>query len=107
MWKARISIPRDIATGDVVEIKTLIAHPMESGFRRNHMGEAVPRDILTEFRCRYDGREVVRIELFPAFAANPFLSFHVRADRTAELEFNWIDQHGQRLRETRMLTVRD
>ena len=95
MWKARISIPSAVAMGDVVEVKTLVAHPMESGFRRNHVGEPVPRDILTEFRCTYAGRDVIRVELFPAFAANPFLSFFIRADRSGETASGRYQHHEQ------------
>ncbi len=105
MWKARIAVPPRVTRDELVEIKTLIAHPMESGFRRDNRGAAVPRDILTTFICRYNGVEVLRAELFPAIAANPFMSFFVRARDSGPLEFEWQDQSGGVLVEQRMLTV--
>jgi sulfur-oxidizing protein SoxZ len=98
-------MPGQARRGDLVEIRTLIAHPMESGYRRDAMGEAIPRDILTRFECRYGGETVFRMELHPAIAANPYLSFFVEATRSATLEFEWTDQDGQSAVHTAALEV--
>ncbi len=105
MAKVRISVPETAAKGDIIEIKTLISHPMESGFRRGAMGEAIPRNILKEFKCLYNGEEVFRAEFFPAVTANPFLTFFTRAVDSGELEFVWTDQHGEVTSEKASLTV--
>ena len=105
MDEPRISVPDRARAGEVIEVKTLIAHPMESGFRRDALGQPIPRDILQSFVCRYDGREVFRAEFFPGVAANPFLAFHVRATKSATLEFEWIDQGGTAARATAVLLV--
>ena len=84
-----------VRPGEVIEIKTLIRHRMESGFRRDNRGQLVARDILTAFSCTYAGREVFRAEFFPAIAANPLLSFFLVATETGMLEFRWTDQHGE------------
>src|SRR6185437_9571665 len=75
MPSALINVPPKARRGDIIEIKTLMSHIMESGFRRTAAGELVPRDIITGFTCRYNGSEIFRAEFFPAIAANPFLSF--------------------------------
>lgn len=103
--KTRISVPENVARGELIEIKTLISHPMQSGFRRDTMGEAIARDILKEFVCTYNGEQVFNAEFFPAIAANPFLSFFISATKSGELEFRWTDQHGQVTRESRTITV--
>ena len=105
MTTVRISIPGTAAAGEIIEIKTLINHPMETGFRRNTMGEAIPRNILTDFECRYRGRKVFATRMHPGVAANPYLSFFVRADESGEFEFLWRDQHGETIVETRELIV--
>lgn len=101
----RLSVPETAQTGEVVEIKALIQHKMESGFRRGSRGEVIPRDIITSFVCTANGEEVFRWELHPGIAANPFLTFYFKADETATLEFLWTDQHGVETRETAELTV--
>ena len=67
--------------GEVIEIKTLVAHAMETGFRRTQTGELIPRDIITQFVCTYNGVEIFRAELHPAIAANPLHRLHHRRDR--------------------------
>jgi len=102
---ARISIPKTAKIGEVIEIKTLIGHPMESGFRRDALGNAIPRDILKEFKCIYDGETVFRAELFPAISANPFMTFHTVATVSGDIEFVWTDQEGVEIRETVSIEV--
>jgi sulfur-oxidizing protein SoxZ len=105
MPKARVSAPERIARGEVFEVKTLIAHPMETGFRRDHQGEPVPRNILTEFVCLYNGRPAFRARLHPAMAANPFFAFSLRADVSGTLEFRWTDEQGATTSVSRQIIV--
>ena len=107
MLKARISLPAKAARGEVITIKTLVSHPMETGFRRDAMGTAIPRNILTGFECLYNGRTVFRAEFHPAIAANPYLAFHIRADASGELLLRWRDQNGELSTHSRQLQVDD
>ena len=100
-----VNIPETAAPDDIVEVKILISHPMETGFRTGPDGNLVPRNIIHDFRCLYGGEEVFRAEIFPAIAANPFLSFFLRATETAEIELLWADETGQEHSERRRLTV--
>ena len=50
-----ISAPPKAKRGEVIQIKTLISHTMETGFRHDHVGQLIPRDIITAFSCSYDG----------------------------------------------------
>jgi len=94
MASALINVPHKARRGDVIEIKTLMSHIMETGFRRTATGELVPRDIITSFSCRYNGVEVFRADLFPAIAANPFVSFTTIAIESGTFEFQWIGDRG-------------
>lgn len=105
--KVRISIPTEVKKGEVFEIKTLVSHPMESGFRRNNVGGLIPRNIIKIFRCEYRGRTVFESEFGPGTAANPFLSFYLRAVGTGEVRFLWIDQFGKRTEQSKLLKVVD
>ncbi len=94
MARALINAPAKAKRGEVIEIKTLISHIMETGFRPDSTGKPVPRDIITEFICKYNGEEIFRAELFPAIAANPFLTFFTVADETGTLSFEWSGDNG-------------
>ena len=94
MASALINVPAKAKRGDIIEIKTLISHVMETGYRRTAEGTVVPRNIITSFACRYNGTEVFRADLFPAIAANPFISFFAVATASGTFEFEWIGDNG-------------
>jgi sulfur-oxidizing protein SoxZ len=91
---ALINVPPKAKRGDVIEIKTLMSHIMETGYRRTATGDIVPRDIITSFTCRYNGAEIFRADLFPAVAANPFISFFTIAAESGTFDFEWIGDNG-------------
>jgi sulfur-oxidizing protein SoxZ len=94
MVAALINVPKKAKRGDIIEIKTLMSHIMETGYRHTTTGELVPRDIITSFSCRYNGVEIFRADLFPAIAANPFISFFTVATESGKFEFNWTGDRG-------------
>src|ERR1700746_493621 len=94
MASALINVPKKAKRGDVIEIKALMSHIMETGYRRTAAGDLVPRDIITNFACRYTGQEIFRADFFPAIAANPYLSFFTIAKESGKFEFEWIGDNG-------------
>jgi sulfur-oxidizing protein SoxZ len=91
--KPRIRIPSSIRPGEVIEVKTLVAHDMESGQRRE--GEKlVPRRILNRMTCAYNGRTVFEATLEPAIGANPYVAFFLKAAESGVLDFAWTDDDG-------------
>jgi sulfur-oxidizing protein SoxZ len=102
---ALINVPPKAKRGDVIEIKTLMSHIMETGYRHTADGGIVPRDIITSFACRYNGSEIFRAELFPAIAANPFLSFFTIATESGTFDFEWSGDNGFSATATARLTV--
>ena len=105
MAAALINVPKKAKNGDVIEIKTLMSHIMETGYRHTASGEVVPRDIITSFTCRYNGREIFRADLFPAIAANPYLSFFTTANESGTFEFEWIGDNGYSSTASASITV--
>ena len=105
MARAIVSVQKTAKPGEVIEIKTLAQHAMETGFRRTQLGVLIPRNIIRTLVCRYDGAEIFRAELHPAIAANPALTFTTVATRTGTLEFTWTGDNGYALTETARITV--
>ena len=105
MARVLVNLPPRAKRGEIIEIKTLIAHPMESGYRLDNTGAAIPRDIINRFVCTYNGDEIFRAELFPAIAANPFIAFLTTATESGELVFSWTDDHDETQTEVRQITV--
>ncbi|QJW85830.1 thiosulfate oxidation carrier complex protein SoxZ [Ramlibacter terrae] len=88
-----------------MEVRALIAHPMETGYRPGADGRVLPRDIIRRFACRYNGEVVFAAELHPAIAANPYLAFHTVATESGTLEFEWTGDRGFSQVERRPLQV--
>lgn len=105
MASIRLAVPETAQRGETVEIKALIQHDMESGFRRGSRGEVIPRDIIVRFECRYNGAIVFAADFHPAVAANPILTLHLRATNTGPIDFEWTDQHGTQWQDQAVLEV--
>jgi sulfur-oxidizing protein SoxZ len=107
MVRALINVPASARRGEVIEIRTLIGHPMETGYRPGAEGKVLPRNIIRRFTCRYNGEPVFSAELFPAIAANPYLAFHTVATDSGTLSFTWEGDNGFVQTETVAITVTD
>ena len=105
MARALIKLPASAKRGEIIEIKTLISHEMETGFRHSSTGVAIPRDIITRFVATYNGEEIFSARLFPAIAANPFITFHTIATESGTLEFSWVGDNGYAATEQVKITV--
>jgi sulfur-oxidizing protein SoxZ len=100
-----VNVPNTARAGEVIEIKTMIAHPMETGYRTGTNGATIPRNIISRFVCTYDGEEIFSAELFPAIAANPLIAFTTVAVQTGTLTFAWTDDSGATETTTAEITV--
>ena len=105
MARALINVPAKAKRGEVIAIKTLISHTMETGFRRTQLGALIPRDIIRLFVCTYNGTEVFRAELHPAIAANPFIVFSTVAIESGTLVFQWTGDNGFSVTESAAIFV--
>ena len=94
MASALINVPAKAKRGEIIEIKTLMSHIMGTGYRHTTAGEVVPRNIITSLTCRYNGVEIFRADLFPAIAANPFITFFTVATESGKFDFEWIGDRG-------------
>src|SRR5712692_11027056 len=105
MARAIVNAPAQAKRGEIIEIKTLAAHAMETGFRRTQLGELIARDIITRFECTYNGVEIFSAELHPAIAANPLITFSTVASESGTLEFRWTGDNGYDATQSAAITV--
>lgn len=92
--KPRVKLPEQAAAGDVIEIKALITHVMETGNRKDSEGRPIPRNIIHTFTAHFAGELVFRAELGPSISANPYLSFYLKVPGPGELRVAWLDDDG-------------
>jgi len=103
--KARVSVPAVAKRGEIIEIKTLIRHTMETGYRVDSVGRQIPRRIVTAMKVTYAGVEIFAMDFTQGVAANPFVAFHTRAEESGELVFTWTDSDGAVETVTKTITV--
>jgi sulfur-oxidizing protein SoxZ len=92
--KPRLKVPKEAKKGDVIEIKTLMAHIMESGQRKDKDGKIIPRKIINKFTCEFNGKPVFSADLEPAVAANPYMQFFANVEESGTFKFSWTDDDG-------------
>ncbi len=105
MARALITLPTSARHGEAIEIRALISHPMETGYRHDADGAPLARDIIRRFTCRYDGEIVFSAELNAAISANPYLGFFTLATASGVLSFSWEGDNGFAHTESRSIAV--
>ena len=105
MSNALVTLPKTAKKGEIIEIRTLVSHNMETGYRRTERGVPIPRDIVRTFSCTYNGVEIFSADLHPAIAANPLLSFSTVATESGTLEFRWSGDNGFTVTQSAAITV--
>ncbi|MDP2087361.1 MAG: thiosulfate oxidation carrier complex protein SoxZ [Gemmobacter sp.] len=92
--KPRVKVPASAKAGEVITIKALISHQMESGQRKGADGNLIPRSIINRFTCDLNGQNVIDVTIEPAVSTNPYFEFDARVDAAGDIKFTWYDDDG-------------
>ncbi len=92
--KPRLKLPKEAAKGEIIQIKTLVSHIMESGQRKDAQGKTIPRKIINKFTCGFNGKPIFAVALEPAISANPYIQFNARVEEEGTFKFAWTDDDG-------------
>ena len=101
----RVRMPATAKAGEVIEVKTLISHEMESGQRKDASGNVIPRKIIKAFTATFNGKEILRADWFTSVSANPYQSFFVKVPETGTFVFSWVDDDGSVYKSEHKVTV--
>ena len=105
LTKPRVKINATAKAGEVLEVKTLISHPMENGLRKDATGKTIPIDIIKSLVATYNGKEVFSAKLATGTSANPYIAFFVKADTSGDLVLTYTDSQNQTITDTQKITV--
>jgi sulfur-oxidizing protein SoxZ len=104
--KPRIKLDKkEVRRGDLVEVKALVSHVMETGQRRDSSGGVIPRKILNKFSCTVNGKLVFAADFEPAVSANPYIQFKFRAIESGPVVLTWTDDDGTQIVGEERITV--
>ena len=105
MASARMKVPKKAKKGEIITVKSLIKHAMETGQHSGKDGKKVPRLIVNNVVCTYNGKEVFKADWWPAIAANPYLAFNLRAQESGTIELSWTDDTGKTVKKSAEMEV--
>ena len=103
--KPRGKVPKKASVDEVIEIKTLIRHPMHSGRMKDNNGQIIPRQIINSFSAKFNGKEVFQMDLEPSISTNPFIVFQYKVKESGTFDFEWIDDNGEKYYISKEMTV--
>ncbi len=103
--RPRVKVPKSASAGEVITIKTLISHPMESGQRKDSDGNVIPRSIINRFTCDFNGQNVIDVKLEPAISTNPFFEFEATVPEAGAFAFTWYDDDGSVYEESKKIAI--
>ncbi len=103
MSQPRIRAPRSARRGEIVEIRTLIDHPMDSGIRAD--GSSAPRNMLATFRATVNGETFFEADFGNGASANPYFVLHCRVDADSAFAFVWTHEDGRQFRGSATVSV--
>lgn len=103
--KPRVKVPKTAAAGDIITIKTLISHRMESGQRKDKGGNVIPRKIINKFTCEFNDNVIFSCDMDPAVSSNPYLEFSAKVMESGTFKFAWVDDDDSVIETTKDITV--
>lgn len=103
--KPRVKAPKSAAAGEVVNLKTLISHAMESGQRKDREGNTIPRSIINRFTCELNGTMVIDVTMEPAISTNPYIEFDAKITEAGDLKFTWYDDDGSVYEDVKAIAI--
>jgi sulfur-oxidizing protein SoxZ len=103
--KPRVKVPKEVSIDEIIEIKTLISHPMHSGRMKDNNGQIIPRQIINSFSAKFNGKEVFQMDLEPSISTNPFIVFQYKVKESGTFDFEWIDDNGEKYYISKEMTV--
>lgn len=104
--KPRVKVPKSAEAGEVVTIKTLISHDMESGQRKDKEGNVIPRQIINKFTVEFNGTKVFETDIEPAVSANPYFEFTSKVPESGTFKFTWVDDNGKTYTDEKKIEVK-
>ena len=103
--KPRVKVPKEVSIDEIVEIKTLIRHPMHSGRMKDADGQIIPRQIINFFSAKFNGKDVFKMDLEPSISTNPYIVFQYKAKESGTFDFEWIDDSREKYSISKKMAV--
>ena len=83
--------------GDTADVRILVAHPMETGQRKDAAGNIVPVHFIQTLSVTHNGKTVMDAQWSQAISRNPFLGLRVKGAKAGDkIVVSWADNKGDK-----------
>ena len=90
--------------GDVADVRVLMAHPMETGQRKDSAGKLVPLHFIQSITAQLNGKTVFTADISQAVSRNPVFAFKVKGAKAGDkLSITWQDNTGDKRTDEMMI----
>ncbi len=79
----------------VVDVKTLMKHPMETGLRKDKDGNKIPEHWIQDVVAEANGKVVFSCAFNTSISKDPYLSFAYAGKKGETLTLSWKDSAGE------------
>ena len=82
-------------TGDVTEVKVIISHPMETGRKKDDVGQIIPAHFIQLVTATLNDKPVLEMQWGTGISKNPYLTFYVKGAKVNDkIAITWFDNLG-------------
>ncbi|HEV7705150.1 MAG TPA: thiosulfate oxidation carrier complex protein SoxZ [Gemmatimonadaceae bacterium] len=92
--QGKVILPVKIVRNAVINVRTLLSHPMLTGMSRDQAGIPIPAYFVNEVEVTYGGERIAHFEWSSGISRDPFVGFSLRASKEAPLTVTWKDNKG-------------
>ena len=93
--KARGKVPKEAESGEIIEVKTLLRHPMNSGRMKDAEGNIIPLKIINKFAAKFNEKLIFSVDIEPSVSSNPYIVFPFKVMNSGTFEFLWEEDTGE------------
>ena len=84
------------AKDGVTDVRVLMAHPMETGFRKDSSGKTIAPHFINDVKATSGGKTVLTAKWGQAVSQNPFLQFRFNGAKPGDkVTVTWVDNIGE------------
>jgi sulfur-oxidizing protein SoxZ len=91
---ARVLLPQAIKKDDVIYVRAIIEHPMDTGFFRTADGQPIPAYFINDVSVTYGDDVIAHFEWTSGVSRDPSVTFPLKATRETTVAVTWKDNKG-------------
>ena len=90
-----IKIRIKLLENDITQVRALIAHPMETGYKRDEKGNKIPAHYIQELTVKHNDKVITNSIMGSGISRNPYFAFKFKGGKSGDkITISWVDNLG-------------